>query len=173
MCVYNKVTASRKQITVAVHVDDLLVTCADADALDAFSKMLRSYYPHVTRNQGSVINYVGMTFDFCVAGEVSITMSNMVADVLHGCGDISPKSTLAGENLFEVREEKEVEALNNAQTQFFHTKVAQYLYLAKRARPECLTAVAFTRVTAPDKDDLGKLRRLLGYLMSDPERVNT
>jgi hypothetical protein len=47
-----------------------------------------------------------------------------------------------------------------------HTHVAKILYLAKRVKPECLTAVAFlsTRVTMTDIDDLAKLRRLLGYI---------
>ena len=53
-----------------------------------------------------------------------------------------------------------------AKAKWFHTHVAKILYLAKRVRPECLTAVAFlsTRVAAPDIDDLAKLRRLLGYI---------
>ncbi len=50
---------------------------------------------------------------------------------------------------------------------WFHTHVAKLLYLAKRVRPEMLTAVSFltTRVQACDQDDLSKLRRALGYLL--------
>ena len=46
------------------------------------------------------------------------------------------------------------------------------LYLAKRVRPECLTAVAFlsTRVHECDIDDLAKLRRLLGYVLGTRDR---
>jgi hypothetical protein len=46
------------------------------------------------------------------------------------------------------------------------------LYLAKRVRPECLTAVSFltTRVQKCDIDDLAKLRRVLGYLKATQER---
>ena len=53
-----------------------------------------------------------------------------------------------------------------AKAKWFHTHVAKILYLAKRVRPECLTAVAFlsTRVAAPDIGDLARLRRLLGYI---------
>jgi hypothetical protein len=48
---------------------------------------------------------------------------------------------------------------------WFHTHVAKLLYLAKRVRPEMLTAISFltTRVQACDQDDLAKLRRALGY----------
>lgn len=40
------------------------------------------------------------------------------------------------------------------------------LYLAKRAKPECLTAVSFlaTRVTKCDSDDVGMLICLLKYI---------
>ena len=46
------------------------------------------------------------------------------------------------------------------------------LYLAKRVKPECLAAVAFlaTRVTMSDEDDMGKLMRLLGYVLGTRER---
>jgi hypothetical protein len=44
--------------------------------------------------------------------------------------------------------------------------------VAKRVRPECLTAVAFlsTRVHACDLDDMSKLERLLGYILATRER---
>lgn len=50
--------------------------------------------------------------------------------------------------------------------------MAKLLYLAKRVRPECLTAVSFlaTRVTSCDIDDMAKLRRVLGYLRGTRER---
>ena len=46
------------------------------------------------------------------------------------------------------------------------------LYLSKRVKPECLTAVAFlsTRVEVCDIDDLAKLHRLLGYLRASRHR---
>ena len=40
------------------------------------------------------------------------------------------------------------------------------LYLSKRVRPDCLAAVAFltTRVNFCDRDDLAKLKDLMGYI---------
>ena len=48
----------------------------------------------------------------------------------------------------------------------FHRIVAMLIFLVVRPQRDCLTAVAFlsTRVKDPDKDDWGKLRRLLRYL---------
>jgi hypothetical protein len=47
----------------------------------------------------------------------------------------------------------------------FHTIVAQLVYLAKRARPNILTATSFlfTRVKQPTKADQQKLMRVMGY----------
>ena len=49
--------------------------------------------------------------------------------------------------------------------------VAKLLYLAKLARPDCLTAVAFltTRVSRCDRDDLDKLARLIKYVRATRE----
>ena len=50
--------------------------------------------------------------------------------------------------------------------------VAKLSYLAKRAKPECLTAVAYlaTRVTRCTTDDVDKLKRLLKYVAATRER---
>jgi hypothetical protein len=60
----------------------------------------------------------------------------------------------------------ESEALDKTAQKKFHTIVAKLLYLAKRARPDILTATSFlcTRVTKPTKSYQRKLLRLLGYL---------
>ena len=54
----------------------------------------------------------------------------------------------------------------------FHSLVAKLLYLAKKSRPECLTAVAFlaTRVTRCTDQDWEKLTRLLRYINDTKER---
>jgi hypothetical protein len=56
--------------------------------------------------------------------------------------------------------------VSKKESEWFHTCTAKLLYLAKRVRPEILTAVSFltTRVQKPDVDDMAKLRRALGYL---------
>jgi tryptophanyl-tRNA synthetase len=48
----------------------------------------------------------------------------------------------------------------------FHTMVAKLLYLAKRARPDILTADSFlcTKVTKPTKEDQKKLVRVMRYI---------
>ncbi len=68
-------------------------------------------------------------------------------------------------HLFEIRDKKETRPLGEEQALAFHHTVAQLLFMATRARQDIQTAVAFltTRVKNPDKDDWGKLKRVLKY----------
>ncbi len=74
--------------------------------------------------------------------------------------------TLAADHLFKIREEKDAKPLEEERALAFHHTVAQLLFMATRARRDIQTAVAFltTRVNSPDKDDWGKLKRVLKYL---------
>ncbi len=73
---------------------------------------------------------------------------------------------LATDHLFDVREEGEVKLVEHERALAFHHTVAQLLFMSTRARRDIQTAVAFlmTRVKSPDKDDWGKLKRVLKYL---------
>jgi hypothetical protein len=58
--------------------------------------------------------------------------------------------------------------LNTTGSVWFHFITAKLLYLAKRARPDLLTAVAYltTRVSSPTAIDSGMVSRVLRYLNS-------
>jgi hypothetical protein len=68
------------------------------------------------------------------------------------------------DHLFKERED--VRKLNEELVDVFHHTVYQLLFTANRARRDIQTAVSFltTRVKAPDKDDWGKLVRVLKYI---------
>ena len=55
---------------------------------------------------------------------------------------------------------------------WFHRIVAKLSYLAKQAKLECLTAIAFlaTRVTKCTNNDVEKLDRVLRYISATRER---
>lgn len=105
-----------------------------------------------------------MVFDVTRPGEAKVTMKGYVEDMLVCSKSPGGARTPGTENLFSVRPET-VKA-TDAEQGHFHTMVAKLLYLAKRARPDCLTAVAFlaTRVSRCDRDDLDKLARLIKYI---------
>jgi predicted lactoylglutathione lyase len=168
-CVFNKLGARGSQISIAIHVDDLMVSSVSQEDLEVFQLYLKSVYPEIRCNGGAILDYVGMTFDFSEPGQVRVTMDNCVDDILSGCGVETTRATPAASVLFDVRDAPKS---TESESKWFHTYVAKVLYLAKRARPECLTAVAFlsTRVAVCDIDDLAKLRRLLGYIKLTRDR---
>ena len=168
-CVFNKLHEDGTTSTIALHVDDMFMTAFSDDAMEELEAYLLTVYPEVKTHEGEVLNYVGMTYDFSVKGDVRITMLNCTQDILAGAGVLEPRRTPATTNLFDVRDGPKA---SEDERKWFHTHVAKMLYLAKRVRAECLTAVSFlaTRVHACDLDDLAKLRRLLGYLAATASR---
>lgn len=170
-CVLNKVGQHGHQVTICLHVDDLLVTCEDRNELDAVQRFLADRFGDVTVHRGGVINYVGMTFDLASRpGICEVTMNGMTDDLVASSGVTRARATPAADNLFEVRDD--ADRLVGNDEVFFRTYTMKLLYLAKRVRPECLTAVAFltTRTQACDSDDMGKLHRVIGYLYGCPHR---
>ena len=74
--------------------------------------------------------------------------------------------TPAAANLFNVRDNNELELLDKTWAQEFHHAVAKLLFTGVQCRKDAQTEIAFltTRVRNPEKDNWKKLRRLLGYL---------
>ncbi len=73
---------------------------------------------------------------------------------------------MAHQKIFEIRDEKEDEYLSDEQATEFHHVTVQLLLLCNQARRDIQTVVALlmTRVKMYDKDDWGKLIRVLTYL---------
>ena len=128
---------------------------------------IKILYPGLTKQRGRIINYIGMTFDYSKHDCVRITIANYKNEVLEGCTDMSGKSqTPALSNLFDIRPVEASPLLTDEDKERLHSVIAQIIYLAKRVRPDLLVAVAFLtkQVSAPQKDDQGKLVRAIQYL---------
>jgi hypothetical protein len=89
-------------------------------------------------------------------------LSKVIADFPEEITGVS--ATPAADHLYKVREDGR--KLSEEQADMFHHTVYQLLFAAKRACQDIQTAVSFlaTRVQAPDKDNWGKLKRVLKYL---------
>jgi hypothetical protein len=105
-----------------------------------------------------------MALDFTHVGQVKVTMSGCTDEVLKSSGIPGTARTPCTDGMFAVRDTalpvpEEVRV-------WFHKHVAMILYLAKRGRPELLTAVSYlaTQVTNCDGDDVDKLIRLIRYI---------
>lgn len=163
ICVFNKVMHG-KQCTITIHVDDLKISCADPRGVEDVIQELTRVYKKVNVYDDKLIDYLGMIFDYSEAGVVKISMQKMISKLL---GEVEVDGTVktpAAHNLFQVSEGGVV--LQGKVAERFHSAVATLLYIAKRGRPDILTAVSFltTRVQAPTQEDYNKLMRCLKYL---------
>ena len=164
ICVFNKMNSKGEQSTVCVHVDDLLILSRSNSMITELTDGLRKRYGDITLKHGPIVHYLGMVLDFTHAGEVQVTMSGYTDEVLKSSGILGIARTPGTDGLFEVRDTA-LPVLEEVRV-WFHRTVAMILYLAKRARPELLTAVSYlaTRVTRCDSDDVDKLIRLVRYI---------
>jgi hypothetical protein len=166
-CLFNKVV-DNVACTVCVYVDDLMFSCVDSSIIDADVAKLRDAFGEVKVHSGAVHSYVGMTFDFTLPGEVSITMEGYTKEALKLYGVTGKAATPALPHLFVIRDSP---LLSADQREEFHSRVAKLLYLAKRVRPEMLPLVTFlgSRVHIATVDDWNKLERGLKYLNAEPD----
>ena len=128
-------------------------------------KELEGHFGNLTVTEGNEHTYVGM--DITIKGD-KVEIHNI--EYIKETFDLfeedigTPAATPAKTHLFEVQDGRD--ALNSKKHKVFHSCVAKLLFVAKRGRPDILTAISFltTRVTKPNVDDWGKLRRVLQYL---------
>ena len=83
-----------------------------------------------------------------------MTMKGYIEETLALAGVTGKAKSPATDGLFETRDGATL--LPETQRAWFHSIVAKLSYLSKRAKPECLTAMAFlaTRVTRCTTDDV-------------------
>jgi hypothetical protein len=163
LCTFNKIY-STFQVTVSVHVDDLMVSSTNLDALNQFHRELSSIYTHVTVSYGPVVQYLGIDFDFSQSNAVSIGMIDQIEEIIVDNGVDGVKLTPGSLSLMEL--DSHSQELAQCERQSFHSCVAKLLYIAIRCRPDILVAVAWltSRVTHPTQQDQKKLLRVLKYL---------
>jgi hypothetical protein len=178
-CVFNMLNGAGQQITIILHVDDMLLTCECEQTIARVLAAIDDRYPETTMHAGPKVDFLGMSLEFGVPGECAITMNGMVQDIVDTSDIVGTATSPATESLFEVDESMEAIAsdvtIPGSKTtiqEWFHSYTAKILYLAKRVKPECLTTVAYlaTRVNKANEDDVAKLRRLIRYLRSSSGR---
>jgi hypothetical protein len=167
-CVFNKTGPTGTQCTLALHVDDILATSADAALIEEFVDLIHRTYHQYTVQEGPVLGHLGMTLDYRVPGQVSITMEGCVQTLMSAYDPQDTAVTPATSELFVTREPDAPG--NRLATPAEHKKdrsaLAVCLYMAKRTYPQLGCAVAFltTRVNQWSLDDHKKLQRVLKYI---------
>jgi hypothetical protein len=167
-CVVNTLLKG-EQFTLTRHVDDIKMSHKDSNEITKVIDWLKGIYwdnMHVSR--GLVHEYLGMTLDYTVKGEVKITMVDYLKGVIGNFLEVidGTAPTAASEHLCDVRPDEERVLLEEERSRAFHHAVAQLLFALSRARKYIQLAVSFltTRVKQPDEDDWNKLKRLLKYI---------
>ena len=162
-CVFNKYVYG-VQSTVTVHVDDLKISCKDPRGVKDLISHLKSVYKKLNVHDGPQLDYLGMDLDYSSPGFVKVSMRSMVEEAIDLYAVSGSAKTPATNNLFRVSPDST--KLIDMEREKFHSMVQRLLYIAKRARPDILTAVSFltTRVSCPTQEDNNKLMRVLRYL---------
>ena len=124
-CVFNKRDERNVQCTIAVHVDDLMITSASSAMIESVANGLIKRYGGITRKDGPIVNYLGMVFDLTTAGVARVSMTGYVEDMLKESATTGGARTPATEGLFNVREE--VDMATEEQRVRFHRHVAKML----------------------------------------------
>ena len=168
ICVFNR-EMDGVQCTIAVHVDNLIITSVNADMIEYACAHVKVKYGDITRCDGPVLNYLSMMFDLFKSGEVRMTMKGYIEETLAFAGVTGKAKSPATDGLFETRAGATL--VSETQREWFHSIVAKLSYLSKKAKPECLTDMAFlaTRVTRCTSDDVENLGRVLKYITDTKE----
>jgi hypothetical protein len=162
-CVLN-IVYKGSQLTVAMYVDDMMITCIHEEGVDWLLRVLEGRFKDISVKRGSKLSFLNQTFDFSIKGQVLVNMEGYTVDLLEMRRPTKGAVTPATEGLFEVDELSPL--LPDIQRALFHSVTAKAYYLSLRARPDILTTAAFltTRVQAPTEQDMAKLDRMLAYL---------
>ena len=154
-----------KQQTIVIHVDDILATCELEEANQQLIDALKRTYEQIGTSVGLVHSYLGMTFDFSIEGRVRVTQEGYVTELVASEDLKRAVKTPATSDLFEV--DVDSPRLSKSDSEDFHSNTAKLLFLSKRTRPDICVPVSFltSRVQESTEQDMGKLKRVLRYLL--------
>ena len=151
-CVANQLVKKKHQ-TIRFHVDDIMSSHVDTAVNDKFLIwMNKKYGKHapMKATQGSIHDYLGMTFDFSKKGEVTVDMCKYMGKMWQDFAEKyklkSTAPTTATDELFKTDESTK---LKQEWKEDFHTYVARGLFASKRGRPD--TCLLYTSPSPRDQ----------------------
>ena len=109
-CVANMMTKGGKQLTVAWHVDDLMVSCEDDFELTKFSYYLANIHgTKLSMHTGRKHDYLGVDMEFCEDGALEVSMFKYLNNVIEDFPEIicGRAAMPAHDKLFEIRDDEE------------------------------------------------------------------
>ena len=160
-CVFTLGEGQQKTI-VAIYVDDLMVTGPDDRIVKNFFEHLKRKFKNITINDGVIQSYLGMSFDFTVPKQVTISMKSYIQNLIKECNINDLATSPASSNILS----QAGAPINQMTKEKLQSDVAKLLYLAIRVRQDIQFAVNHlcTRVNMYDESDVKKYQRVIAYL---------
>ena len=167
-CVFNKMYKGVR-ITVGIHVDDILVTCALEDGLNEVYRILKAAFKEVKIVRGNEHSYLGMRVMRHEDG-IDVDMETYLRDLVRACGVNQTANAPHKADLFAENDEQN--ALHDEDKKNYHSWVMKILYAAKRCRPDVLLATSYlsSKVQNPSERDMSNIIHLLRYLNRTAQR---
>jgi hypothetical protein len=166
-------TVNGKQITILIHVDDLLVLAKTVDLLHLVRDILLEEFEKIEWKIANEFTYLGMLLQKETNGFV-LSMQYYIEQTLdfYTDGNADRLKTYVTPAKSDLYAEEGELVTTKAEMEKFHTTVAKLLYLGKRTRPGVLLAVQYlcTRVKNRTTGDFRKLERVLGFLKLTKKR---
>ena len=104
-CLFNKTVNNGSQCTVAFHVDDLLITCEDMNAIEQLETMLKKSFSSITVNKSKKHSYLAMNINICNDGGINIDMVAYIKKILEGRNIQKKTYSPATDALFDIPED--------------------------------------------------------------------
>jgi hypothetical protein len=167
-CVFWKISSKSRIYLLLLHIDDILANVDREEAM-MLKARLEKAFGTIQFEEGGRLSYLGMQLELREEGTV-IDMSFYAKQLLEGKNfKVAPSPST--KKTFEVDEGSPL--LSEEEKKYFHSTVAKFLFMAKRARPDLLTVVSFlcTRVQGATQQDMVKLERVLGYVKATQEQA--
>ena len=162
-CVFHGVLGGHKMY-VCVHVDDIAVFSVDIEgAVCELERCLNGEFTKANVDMSNPLTFLGMRFTTSEDG-IYVDMARFEEESCTSWGATSALAVPATADLFNDDDASPLLSAERAKT--FHSGAAKLLFLAKRARPDILTAVNVCcgHVLAPTERDWKRLDRVFRYL---------
>jgi len=119
------------QVTILIHVHDLIITCKDQSGIYYVITCLNNEYTKENMYDGETLKYLGMNPN---PGEISISIGNFVGEFLVevGVGNHARAESPAANYLYQVDDKGEL--LNQSDKEYLHSMVSKALHMAKRGQ---------------------------------------
>ena len=81
-CVLNKICRDGAQLTIAIYVDDILMTSTNEEEMQEILTAITERYGDVKSHRGKILEFLGMSIDMSTPGSASITMNGMERSIV-------------------------------------------------------------------------------------------